>query len=267
METIRSVARAAAVLDVVCAGGAGGARLSEVAAATGLQKSTVHRLLTTLVELGWLEPESSTGAFHLGAPMVAYGTVALNRHGLLDVANPRLTAIAEDTEDTVYLSVRSGAEALCVDRITGAFPIRTLTLRVGDRRPLGLGAGSLALLAWLPDDEIDRVLAAPNSTPGYARPSPTTLRTTIAEARRRGCALNVGGLIPGAVGVGVPVRGNDGRPVAALSVAAVEARLSGPRVDEVVALLEREAEILARDLTALAPQATEAGVRRLTPDL
>jgi DNA-binding IclR family transcriptional regulator len=267
MESIRSVTRAAGVMDAVRDGGALGARLIDIAGITGLQKSTVHRLLATLVELGWLEQDTATGAFHLGPPMVGFGTVALNRHGLLDVANPHLTAIAEKTEDTAYLSIRSGAEALCIDRVTGSFPIRTLTLRVGDRRPLGIGAGSLALLTWMPDDDIERVLASPASTPGFpARPA-TSLRTDVAESRQRGFALNHGGIVPGAVGVGVAVQGADGASVAALSVAAVESRMSESRIAEVAAFLRREADLLAIDLAELAPNPTEASVRRLTTDV
>ncbi|GAB3904339.1 hypothetical protein GCM10027612_72150 [Microbispora bryophytorum subsp. camponoti] len=134
MESVRSVTRAAGIVDVVANGGAEGARLMDVVTATGLQKTTVHRILATLTELGWLE-QTEAGSFHLGPKLVGLGTEALNRHGIVDIAGPRLAALARTTHDTVFLSTRSGIESLCVDRVLGSFPIRTLTLQVGDRRP------------------------------------------------------------------------------------------------------------------------------------
>jgi DNA-binding IclR family transcriptional regulator len=263
MEGIRSVERAAAVVQVVADRGPAGARLVDVVAATGLQKTTAHRLLGTLVQLGWLEQDRATGAFHLGLALVALGTAASNRHGLLELANPHLVRLAELTADTVYLSVRIGSQALCVDRVTGAFPIRTLTLRAGDRRPLGTGAGSLALLAWLPDDEVERLVERTTGTGPLS--DPAVLHQLIGEARAQGYALNPGMIVPGATGVGVPVRGDDGRPIAALSVAAIDSRLVEPRRAQVVRWLSREARELEGKLADLAPHLGEADVRRLLP--
>jgi DNA-binding IclR family transcriptional regulator len=265
MEGIRSVERAAAVVQVVADGGAAGSRLTAIAAATGLQKTTVHRLLATLVQLGWLEQDATTGAFHLGLGLVALGTAAANRHGLLDLANPRLLRLAELTADTVYLSVRIGARALCVDRVTGGFPIRTLTLGPGDRRPLGVGAGSLALLAWLPDEEIDPIITQSAAAGSGPLADPAVLHQLIDEARARGYAHNPGLIVPGASGVGVPVRGNDGRPIAALSVAAIDSRLAEPRRAQVVRWLTKEAAELESQLATLSPNLNEADVRRLLP--
>jgi DNA-binding IclR family transcriptional regulator len=244
-EAIRSVNRAAAVLRAVAAGGSSGVRQVDIVEATGLQKTTAHRLLTTLVDIGWLDQDVETGAFHVGLPMVEFGLKALNRNGLLDIANPSLLRLAGKTGDTVYFSVRSGAEALCIDRVTGSFPIRTLTLRVGDRRPLGL--------------------ALAPATPPYPAPESAATWDAIKVARRLGYAVNDGGVVPGAVGVGVPVFSARREPVAALSVAAVESRLGPGRMPEVGASLQEEASVVAAALERLAPGINSAGMRRLLP--
>ena len=70
------------------------------------------------------------------------------------------TRIAERTGDTVFLNVRSGPDVLCIDRKEGTFPIKTLIIEVGNRRPLGVGAGGIALLMPLPDEELERVVSA-----------------------------------------------------------------------------------------------------------
>ncbi len=265
MEPIRSVARAAAIVEVIAQGGPAGARLTDIVGGTGLQKTTAHRLLATLVSLGWVEQDAATSAFHLALPFVGFGTVSLNRHGLLDIANPRLTRLSEETGDTAYLSVRRGVEALCVDRVTGSFPIRTLTLKVGDRRPLGVGSGSLALLAWLPDAEVERILGLPRPTSPltHTLPSLTALRRSIQQARQLGYVVNRGGVVPGAVGVAVPVAGPDKSPLAALGVAGIESRLDDDRIAQVAELLREEADRLGADLARVAPHLTEPTIRHL----
>src|SRR6185436_15021685 len=117
------------------------------------------------------------------------------------------------TADTVYLSVRLGDVAICLDRVEGAYPIRTLTLKVGDRRPLGIGAGSLALLAFLPLDEVRRLVAASAKALAEFGFDPAKLLTVVQTARRLGYAYNDGRLIPGMNAVGVPVRGHGRIPI------------------------------------------------------
>jgi DNA-binding IclR family transcriptional regulator len=180
---------------------------------------------------------------------------ALGRAALIqDVgafAMPSLERLAAATEDTVYASVREGVSAVCVGREIGAFPIRTLSLEVGDRRPLGVGSGSLALLAWLPDGEIEDIVERNRGWlgryPGFTK---SYVSTIVAETRRYGFSFVDERIIPGMRAIGVPVLGNDGRPLAALSLAAITARVSGDRVNELVALLKTEAQELAYILQA-----------------
>ena len=140
-----------------------------------------------------------------------------------------------------------GTAAVCVGREIGSFPIRTLTLEVGDRRPLGVGSGALALLAFLPDAEIDAALLKNESWivqyPGY---SIAYLKEAVAEARRYGFSFVDGRRIEGMNAIGVPVYDASGSVVAALSVAAITARVSGDRIAELVAVLQREAATLSK---------------------
>jgi DNA-binding IclR family transcriptional regulator len=167
------------------------------------------------------------------------------------LAQPVIRRIADATADTVYASVREGIAAVCVGREIGAFPIRTLTLEVGDRRPLGVGSGALALLAFLPDDEIEQMLqknaAWIGQFPGY---SPAYLKDAVAEARRYGFSFVDGRRIPGMNAIGVPVRDGTGQIVAALSVAAIVDRVSGDRISELAGILHREATVLSAALAS-----------------
>lgn len=245
----QGIDRTLALLRAVAAEGRGGARLAAVATRTGLSRSTAHRLLAHLVQSGLLEQDADAPYYHLGFEVYALGQRAAERHGLPRLARASLVRLEEQSEDTVYLSLRSGDDALCVARQEGRFPIKTLTLAVGDRRPLGVGAGSLALLAALPDAEVERVLAANagrlRQFPAFV---PESLRALIGKTREEGYATNPGMVLPGMMAVGVPVLRRDGRPAGALSIAAIEGRMQPPRRAELVRWLAEEAEAIAARL-------------------
>jgi DNA-binding IclR family transcriptional regulator len=268
VETIQSIERAAAILRSLAAGERGGRRLIDVTEETGLGKSTAHRILQTLVQVGLVEQDAESGMFYLGFGLLTLGATAADRHGLNELAGPSLLAIADRTGDTVYLSVRSGGHAVCVDRVSGAFPIKTLTLHPGDRRPLGVGAGSLALLAWLPDDQVRRIVDgnAPHLS-DYGRLDSATILELVDTSRRQGYAFNDQLLIPGMSAVGLPVRGRNGHPIAAVSVAAISSRMSERRREDIVSWLAEEVAKLEARLGGDSGGLTEPAVRWLTRSL
>ena len=152
--------RAMRVLRALAAAPESGLRLSDVAAATDFGKSTTHRLLSGLTEVGLVEQDMDNRRYHLGFELYVLGQAAAGRFGILAIAKDSLQRLAERTEDTVYLSVLAGMDAVCLARVEGAFPIKTLTMNVGDRRPLPVGSGALSMLAIHADDEIESILEA-----------------------------------------------------------------------------------------------------------
>jgi DNA-binding IclR family transcriptional regulator len=245
--TVKTVDRAARILRSL-AGHPDGAMLSAVARDTGLGKGTVHRLLNALINAGLAFQAPESRLYRLGVGLALLGHAA-HRQDFATLAKPFLLRLAEETQDTIYASVREGAAAVCVAREIGAFPIRTLSLDVGHLRPLGVGSGSLAMFAFLPDDEIDALLNKNGGWlvryPGHARKE---LLAKVAETRRRGYSLVEGRIVPGMNAMGVPVIGTEGRAVAALSLAAIADRVSGPRVAQLARMLTREARELGRTM-------------------
>jgi DNA-binding IclR family transcriptional regulator len=236
----QTISRAAAVLRALARGNQG-RRLTDVATETGLTKPTVLRLLRALKGEG-LAFTDTTGSWRLGLGLVALGAAAADREGLRQLAADALSRLAARTEDTVFFSVREGAEIVCVDRQEGPYPIRTLLLGPGHRRPLGIGAAGMAVLAFLGPDDREAALAsiAPRlkEWPGH---SAQLLRQRSAKARRQGFALNDGQIMSAMWAVGVPVCDGSGQVVAALSIAAITERMQRPRLDEIVTLLRAEA--------------------------
>lgn len=268
-EAVQSVQRAADILKVVGAKAGRGVRLADVVAATSLQKSTALRLLSALVKTGLLDQDEDSRAYYLGFETVALGETAANRFGLADMAMEGIDRLVAATDDTVYLSARHGDYFVCIARAIGGYPIKTVTLDIGDRRPLGAGAGSLAILAFLPDEEKASVVAA-NAGVADRLPSiqPKALLRELEDIRARGYARTDGRVVPGLSALAVPVVGLGGVAVAALSVQAVSSRLDEPRASEILVKLNAEAQALSRKLEHGNGQLSPRTLRRMsTPSL
>jgi DNA-binding IclR family transcriptional regulator len=252
LEGVQSIRRASAVLDVVARHGEKGCRLFDVVRQTDLGRATAHRFLKALQEVNLIDHDPLTQNYYPGFRLITLANAAANRFGIARRLAPAMLRIAEKTADTVYLSIRVGDEAVCLAREEGTFPIKTLTLQPGDRRPLGVGAGSLALLAFLPDEEIDQILSSSKDRLRAYGFDATTIRELVGEARRDAYALNAGRMIPGMSAIGVPALRIGDFTVAALSVAAITDRMSKARLSEIAALLRDEARIAQQELGPIA---------------
>jgi DNA-binding IclR family transcriptional regulator len=246
--TVQSVTRAMQVLDAVVRAESRGraARLVDVAAATNLHKGTAHRLLQALQEGGWIVRDETGRRYQVGSGLFALASLAGARDRVRDMARPTLARLADVTGDTVYLFVRTGFEAICVDRLEGSFPIKSLSVNIGDRRPLGRGAGGLALLAALPDAEVaetlDHLLA---TRPDMRSRGRDWFLTRVAQMRKDGFGAT-DGLTPGVDGVSTAVFGPGPAPLCAISVVGIAERFPPARKASVVKLLRREAQRLGR---------------------
>lgn len=228
-------------------------RLADIADASGVNKATTLRLLETLIEEGFVVRDEVTKRYLLGDEAVALGIAMQGRDHIRDRARPALMGLAALSGDTVLLSTRSGIESVCIDREFGSYPIRANYLDLGMRRPLGVGAGSLALLAWLPRTEVDAVLelVAPRLK-AYPRISTASLKQEVANAQSRGYAMLLDVVVEQMGGIAVPIFGSDGRPVAAISIAALTQRIAS-RLDLLVpALRKASQELSAREQQAQA---------------
>jgi DNA-binding IclR family transcriptional regulator len=261
---IQSLERGVQVLRAVAEMKRNGARLTDVMARTALSKTTAYRILQTLVATGLVEQDESSGLFYLGLDMVSLALMAANRHQLIDLISPCMERLAERTGDTVYFNIRNRYAAICVERVEGTFPIKTLTLDRGDRRPLGVGAGNLAMLAFLPDAEVRDVVdhnSAEIAT--FGNLDAASVLDMVAQTRLQGYAFNDGRIVVGMSAVGVPVMGSDHTPVAALSVAAVTERMRPERRSNIVAWLTSEAALVEEQLRRVVGEVTGPGINGL----
>ena len=227
-------------------------RLTDIALASGVNKATALRLLEDMVEEGFVCRDQINKRYSLGDEAITLGIAMHGRDHIRDRARPAMLRLADLCGDTVLLSVRSGCDAVCIDREFGSYPIRANYLDLGMRRPLGVGAGSLALLAWLPDEEVDAVLELNRVTLAarYPRISVALLKEEVARSRARGYAMLLEVVVEQMGEIAVAVMGRDGRPVAAVSVAAMTDRILN-RQDTLVPALKKVAQELSNNLIPL----------------
>jgi len=245
----QSIDRAVQLLKHVATHNSAGLTLAQAARDSGLKAPTVHRILASLCEHGLLMQQGAHKQYFLGQLAYELGLAADSQFDLRRLCHPVLARLARATGDTVFLTTRNDRDSVVIERMEGSYPIKVLTQMVGERRPLGSTVAGVALIAALPDDEADDLIARNRPRLGrYGKLSEKVLRDMIGRARRLGYALNDGDLIPGVTGIGVAIPTRLGMPYAALSVVAVSQRLAGARRDEMAALLKAEARRLSDTL-------------------
>lgn len=225
-----SLRRGVALLRLLATAGRRGLALTELAARAGLPHPSVHRLLAQLVDERLAVRNAESRRYALGPLAFELGLAGAAQFDVRDLFDDAMARLADETEDTVYLVVRSGDEAVCMHRREGAFPIRALTLDVGSRRPLGLGAGGLAILAALPDAEIAETIARVERQLESAGLGQEALQRAISTTRDTGLAIIRNRVTLGITAVGVHVNDSMGTPFAALSVAALNERMPRERI-------------------------------------
>lgn len=242
------VGRAAAVLRAVSAQEPAGSTTSEVARRSGLARPTAHRLLTSLLTAGLVDRDPA-GRWLLGPELYLLGSTAASRYDVTALAQPVVRRLSVATGESAFYSARRGDETVCLLREDGSFPIRSHVLHEGIRFPLGVASAGLAVLAYLPDHEIDDYLARTDLTAAYGdQHGATTVRERVAATRAAGYALNPGLLVEGSWGMGAAVFDPDERPCGALSLTGIEQRFSPARRAELGPLLLRAAHELSTSL-------------------
>jgi DNA-binding IclR family transcriptional regulator len=219
------------VLRLLTRVGPGGLRMGEIGHRLGLNKTTAIRLTRTLVDEGFVLHDRAAGRYRLGPEAFAVGLAAEPSYELQRQAAGMLRALASESGDTVFFTVLHGHESICLSRDEGDFPIRNQLIKPGDRWPLGVGAGSCAILAALPDDTVADVLArnAALRAGKFPRCTDASVRALVRDTRERGYCLQPGMVFEDSWAIGVVVYDANQAPVASISIAALRSRLGPAR--------------------------------------
>lgn len=215
-------------------------RLTDIASYAELDVSTVLRILKDLESEGFVERDPQTKEYTLGPQVYAMHQAMISGLDLRALARPALIRLSRRFGDTVILSLPLGWESICADLCLGDYPIRANYLDVGSRRPLGVGAGSLALLSATDIGEVQAVLPLVHARLAKRYPMFSRDRLTheLERAQRCGYAMLLDVVVEKMGGLGVAVRAPGGQPIAALSVAALSERIATREAELAQALID-----------------------------
>jgi IclR family transcriptional regulator, pca regulon regulatory protein len=222
-DTLQSLERGLAVLQVFSKENPR-LTLSDVARLTGVTRATARRILLTLQHLGYVRADGRL--FSLTPRVLSLGFGYLSSLNLWDIAQPFMEELVEQTHESCSAATLDLPDIVYVARVPTR-RIMTISLGIGSRLPAHATSMGRVLLADLPDDELDAYLATGPFTAHTERTTvdPGELRTAVRRVREQGWSLVDQELEMGLRSISAPIRGADGRAVAALNIAAAAPRV------------------------------------------
>lgn len=246
MDTSGTVARTLAVLTVMAEAG-GSVGVTDVATALGLPMSTSHRLLDLLRGAGFVERDAEQRRYRLGLQFLRVASLVTQNTSFARLCQPALERITAETGETAlyceYLADQHMAAYAAKSDSTHSLRYR---ITLFEPSPVEWGASGLAILSFLPARIRASVCAAPRPSPlGGKRLLGSELVSLIETTRRKGFALSAGDKLPDSVGIAVPIRTAEERPIGSLTLTIPESRFAKSNLKAYVALLSEEAKRLS----------------------
>ncbi len=248
----QAIERAMLLLRVVASAGRRGMPIVEITAASALSQSTVSRMLGTLLAERMVERDARTRKYFVGHLVHELALVARPRYSLAGVGRPSMIALAEASQDTIYLSEPSGTESVCTAREEGAHPIKALPLHVGIRRPMGVGAGGLAILAAMPAAQAHAIVRANAARyPAYGGIDVAWLMREIDASRERGWSIAADKATQGMTAIGMAIESKAHAAIGAFSIAAISPRMTARRQQSLARQLHEQCRRTAAEVDAM----------------
>lgn len=247
-ENLKSLAKLVRVLD--CFSQTDRAlTLAEICTRTGLPRSTTHRLLASLKEVGFLEQERERERYQLGLKLFSLGNTALSNFELNREARPFIEGLRRITGHPVHLALFDGLRAVVIHRANPAPDTTSVSASLFENTPAYCTSVGKAILAWQPQEVVDGVIER-----GLERFTDTTLATpealiaNLQLIRQRGYSIDEGEHQPGVRCIGAPIRNHHGRVFAAISITNSAWKLAADSVPELSKVVIYHADQISRSL-------------------
>ena len=222
--------------------------VADVARKTGLPKTTAHRILASLREVGFVEQERSREHYRLGVRLLEFGSIVLASMDLPREAAPFVEHLIRMSGESCHLCVFDGSQAVTVDHREpdGRTADWITTISAAPAHCTGVGK---AALAFQSEETIDRIIQA--GLQRFTRDTitdPDGLRAELAKVNARGYAVDNAEHQPGLRCVAAPIRNATGKVFAAISVSGPQVRFSEDRIEAMAALVMDVAYQISRRL-------------------
>ncbi|WP_321855838.1 IclR family transcriptional regulator [Burkholderia cenocepacia] len=246
-EIVRSTERVAQILGAVAIGQDQGRRLSDIAEELALAPATVHRLLATLVEQGLVEKPAGERRYYIGQEVFLLALSRRNRFPVRTIASPHLDALRTSFGETVFLTARNALDSVCIDRRAGENPAKILYVDVGNRRPLGVSIGGIALMQTMPRAEFDALLTRNARRFAVFGTTVSEIRARVAHCRRHGYGcLDVDLQNTHYRGISVPIVTDAEETIGAIGLGAIASRMTDGNIKRFVRAMQKHAQQIAQ---------------------
>lgn len=247
-RSIQSVDRALHLLELIAEAG-GQATLSELAERAGLNVSTSHHLLSTLVARGYVSRAGARRGYFLGSKILQLSTARLRQAGLIDVAAPHLRRLNETTGETVHLATMQGEDLVTLVKLEAHHAARLDAATLGKSNAAHATATGKAILAWLPEREMLRVLAGKGMSrfTDHTITDVTGLIEELRHVRRNGYAVDREEFQPGVICVGAAVRDHSGGVIGSISISTPAMRADDAHIESMARLLTDATRTLSEE--------------------
>lgn len=250
-RTIQSLERALNLVDILALSQTE-LPLNELASRAGLNVSTCHHLLATLVKRGYVGQNSRTRGYYLGNRITELSNARIKQFNLLEIAMPELKRLNEATRETVLLSALQGHTLVTLAKLNSQMPVGVGSEEYGQSGGAHATGTGKAILAWLPDAEIARTIADAG-LPQFTDRTIGTLAELIEEfrhVRRNGYAIDDEEFQQGVVGVGAAIRNMAGAVIGAISCLIPKMRAEDEYTAHVIAEVKNCASAISERLGA-----------------
>lgn len=241
-------------------------RLTDLSRRLGMTKTQVLRIASTLESGGYLVRDPETKQYRLGLRLFYLGMVVRQQMDLRRIAKPYLQHLVEATQETARLVVPDDLGPICLDLVESPRGIRVYA-QLGARMPWHAGTSPKLLLAYLPDERREQILARGGFERFTARTvtDPDRLRQEVLAIRGHDCYVGQRDLDEDAIGVSAPIFDDHDRVVGAVNVSAPANRLTGEEVERFVHLVAQAGREISRQLGYRSTPGTLAGVDSESP--
>lgn len=228
-----------------------GLRITEIAKSAALPYATAHRIVSTLQDMGYIQPDYDSGRYYMGLKVLRWQAAVLQRLSLPRIAYPHMVGLMMQVKETVHIAVLDDGEVVYLNTVLSPRSLSMYTL-TGKRAPAHCTALGKVLLAYLPEAEVRRIANVKGLTAFTAHTITDIeqLLSVLQRVRERGFSIDDQELEVGVRCVASHVVNHEDRTIAAVSVSAPAQRLGDDAIPVVVSALRDACRAISKELGA-----------------